>query len=342
MARLARSRGAFTLIELLVVIAIIALLIGLLLPALGEARKAARKAICFSNQRQLSLAMNTYAADYEDQIASFTWRRGFTGSKYPDLARAGSESTAVMFQATDIIRRLTGDDTFPRLLNRFPNRRLTHLVLFDYMSARLPEKTAACPEDRVLLNWQPEEDWNQLTPAPKKVRDFLPYWRFTASYQIVPASYSLDQDGTGFYQKTVYQYQYDHNLFTMGTAPHGRRQLSEVKFPGGKVVWFDFFDFHSSKQTLYHAHEEAASPAGFFDGSVHSYSTAESNVGFDPHIPGAVAPTLYQYDPSILGFEPPTASGNQFDIVKGHYRWTRGGLKGIDFGGDEINTGQKR
>lgn len=59
---------AFTLIELLVVIAIIALLIGILLPALASARDSARGAICLTNQRQLSIAMMTYAGDYKEQL----------------------------------------------------------------------------------------------------------------------------------------------------------------------------------------------------------------------------------------------------------------------------------
>lgn len=58
------SRGGFTLIELLVVISIIALLIALLLPALGQARAAARRSLCMSNMHQIGLVTGYYVNDY--------------------------------------------------------------------------------------------------------------------------------------------------------------------------------------------------------------------------------------------------------------------------------------
>jgi prepilin-type N-terminal cleavage/methylation domain-containing protein/prepilin-type processing-associated H-X9-DG protein len=75
-------RRGFTLIELLVVIAIIAILAAILFPVFAKAREKARQSSCMSNLKQLDLAFQQYAQDYDE------------GLPYPSPGRADAAPLA--------------------------------------------------------------------------------------------------------------------------------------------------------------------------------------------------------------------------------------------------------
>lgn len=64
------KKKGFTLIELLVVIAIIAILMAILIPTLHRAKEQGKRAACLNNLRQMTLAWNLYADDYEGKMVN--------------------------------------------------------------------------------------------------------------------------------------------------------------------------------------------------------------------------------------------------------------------------------
>lgn len=351
-----RVRSAFTLIELLVVIAIIALLIGILLPALGEARKSGRLTLCLSSMKQLGTSIHSYAADYQDKLASFTVT-STTADRltYPDLvglAASGNDTDAAKAQAFDIIRRRTGDDSLPPPgIPWIPHVLYTHLVLQDYLASRLPEKSVVCPEDRIRLLWQDVNGFRSgqypspAGPVGTPVDPDNWRWSYSSSYEFVPSSYSPDNAPDTVAQAT------SHRTYYVPGTPNtlGKRKLSEIAFPSGKIHMMDSVSRHFGKKSIYYAYSTTRVPLLAFDSSVNvkgtgvpifennRYVGSPANPGADPRRPSSTTTFYYtyNYEPDTT-WEPPTLNGAASQAVTAYYRWTRNGLKGVDFGGAEV------
>ena len=76
--------GAFTLIELLVVIAIIAILAAILFPVFAKARERAKSTTCINNEKQIGIALMTYASDYEDRFPRSAWNNNDASHPFMD------------------------------------------------------------------------------------------------------------------------------------------------------------------------------------------------------------------------------------------------------------------
>jgi len=115
------QKKGFTLIELLVVIAIIGVLVGLLLPAVQQAREAARRSACTNQVKQLALACHTFA----DTQQAFPSGQGGTYTKWqgPGISQGGRLSWIA--QVMPFMEQQMVADT----IASFPNKPVWHGAL---------------------------------------------------------------------------------------------------------------------------------------------------------------------------------------------------------------------
>jgi prepilin-type N-terminal cleavage/methylation domain-containing protein len=332
-----RARLGFTLIELLVVIAIIALLISVLLPALGEARRTARMARCLTNLKQQGVAANTYGAEFKEKIPSFSaqvgkWNSGNT--PYGDLLNPASDQDAAVKQMCDIVRRRSDrlPAETPVVSNLFPYLRYSHLVLQDYLSQQLPDPMVACPEDRDRTAWgRDPRGYDAGRYTPNFGTGGGDNWRFpySSSYWVTLAAF----DNNPRNQRASLESESTLGIF--GNARFSGRRLGDVAFPSSKVYMFEEFGRHARKTfdfSAFFGFPTARCVVQMFDNSVQVRASRNSNLGCDPNS-GNVSPIAY--NPPAGTPDPVNTSGA---VANRYYECTRSGLKGVDFGGSEVNS----
>jgi prepilin-type N-terminal cleavage/methylation domain-containing protein/prepilin-type processing-associated H-X9-DG protein len=138
-ASLSGRRSGFTLIELLVVIAIIAVLIALLLPAVQQAREAARRTQCKNNLKQLGLALHNYHDTYN--VFPMGYIDGVMGNN------AGIKGEGWSWQAM-ILPQLEQGPLFQMIDFRFkPYGDGTISTPANNAAAATPQPAFSCPSD---------------------------------------------------------------------------------------------------------------------------------------------------------------------------------------------------
>jgi len=345
-----RGRGGFAQVELAAVVAVTTLLAMLMLTLGGEGRRNGRLAECVGNERALGARYAAFAADREDQVASFTWQGGETqDTQFDDLNFAEDDLQAAANQAVFIMRTLGDRPDIPQISGWIPHVQYSHLALAEHLQLELPATAMACPEDRNRLNWKDDPQgkfdqgfWLPLQPNPGSVNK---KWPYSASYQLAPAAWDAGQSDPDPNLLRVSQGSGWNTYAVPDGVSLGPQSMSDVAHPAGKMQHLEPHQRHfGNERQPYFGLEEARIPLLMFDGSVAVRSTANSNPGWDPEEPADRCGEFFLYAPENAPWSPPAVNGldgaPNADLVEGFYRWTRLGLKGIDFGGAEPDTGQ--
>jgi prepilin-type N-terminal cleavage/methylation domain-containing protein len=254
---------------------------------------------------------------------------------------------------------------------RLPHRRYLHIPMIDEMTGQQPEPVAVSPMDVNHQDWAANQldfpnfpgggdpSFNRTGDANWHERQVINRWAFASSYQTTVYSWSPSRPMDGVMPLAPASDGTLIAITTAGLRALGPRSMNEVAFPSMKAFFFEEFDYTrgAGPGALYYADPAARVNVQFFDSSVRRVTTGtprfesqrnswagnEANPGWDPrtfrdmqNLPNIRYASIdTRFFPTYQASDFTGPDGASFP---GYYRWTRGGLEGLDVGGTEIST----
>ena len=351
-----RHRG-YSLIEVIVSVVVLGVLGAVLVPMLGAAKFQQRS--MSSSQKLLTIGQMgmMYAQDNADRLFSYSWRAGETYIMPSGVSRLPpNDQDAASYQNQEILMRRTGrilgQTKFLNFTARLPHRRYSHLVLMDYMNSPFPSDLFIDPSDANLQMWAsdplnygpgsgvPYADGYQagydaeINWVTETVRQ---RWPFASSYQAVPDAWQPSRGARYIPVSST-----PHLLTPSGSAPDGflsnGRRLSEVLHNANKVWIHEEFD-RDRADPLYFGYDEAQADKLMFDGSVNNWA---SGIAAPSVVPELGQMHWQQAYVPLDTFPVPVGGLGDNTLVSQRYRWTYGGLSGINYGSFSFDRAAKR
>ncbi len=347
-----KLRSGFTLLETAAVLAIGSLLVGVMAPAVKMSRSQARGVGSAANLLFIGQGSAMYAQDNGGRLFTYTWAGplpgrpptfflmpdGKTRSAFTDQEAASWQNTEILMRRTG---RLFGDDRVQNFAGRWPHLRYSHLVLMDYLGSTFPSALFVDPMDKNLLGWQGNpadiSSDNHIPYAPGSVVDpgydtsgwsivgIRQRWAFGSSYQRTTSAWN--QDGVDWAPMSPVPLT-PHLILGSAYVPlHEGRFFSEIAFPSSKVHFFEEFD-REQAGSPYFAYDHARPTKLMFDGSLNDSPSGEARPSWNPAI---VKQEWRQTYVPLHTFPLPQGGFGDPTLLSQRYRWTMGGLKGIDY-----------
>lgn len=338
-------RKGFSLTECVVLIVVLGLLAAVVAPMLGAARNRMRGLSSAEKLMQIGVGGAMYAGDNSGRLFSYSWRAGEAYMLPTGQVRvAGDDQEAAAYQQQEILMRQTGRISGQyKIYNssaRLPHRRYTHLVLMDYMNS-FNGDLFIDPSDGKQQVWAANPlDYGPGSSVPYANGSAPGYdddpnwslvavrqrWAFASSYQVVPDAWQPDR-GARYIPVAN-----SPHLFA-ATGPSiplsAGRQLSSVLHNANKVWMFEEFD-RDRQQALYFGYDDARVEKLMFDGSVNNRASGDAAPSVVPEI------GMFHWKQTYVPLDRfPTPVGgldNNTTEISQRWRWTYGGLSGINYG----------